>query len=278
MHSIKLLSIKIITLLSLFALVGCSGKSLISNNKKDNNLHMLQASVWFKHSGENRALQYQAFNYAKLMVQKYLYKKSKSKSKKKPAIVVDVDETILNNVPYQEFLVKTGESYPVKWFDWVKQARAEPIPGSVEFLQYAHKKGFEIFYVSNRKVRAVDATYKNLIAYKLPAKKKNLLFREKKSSKKSRRNLITSKNYEIVLLIGDNLNDFADVFDETSMEKRIKLVDKLKRQFGKKFVVLPNPLYGDWEAAMIDYNWKMSLKEKNDLKKSLLDESTVLSN
>jgi 5'-nucleotidase (lipoprotein e(P4) family) len=275
MYSTKSLAINIVTILTIVTLVSCtsSPKNNLTSDKTNNNLHMLQASVWYKLSGENKALQYQAFNYATLKVKEYL--RSTKRNKKKPAIVVDVDETILNNMPYQEYLIKSGNSYPVKWFDWVSKGTAKAIPGSVKFLNYVHKKGFEIFYVSNRKLRAVDVTYKNLKAAKLPVKKKNLLFRDKTSSKRKRRNTIKSKNYDIVLLIGDNLNDFTDAFDETSIQKRMKLVDTMRANFGDRFIILPNPLYGDWEGAVIDYKWKLTGKQRNELKKSLLDESPV---
>ena len=71
--------------------------------------------------------------------------------------------------------------------------------------------------------------------------------REKTLNKEPIREYV-AENHRIVLLIGDNLNDFSVVFRGKSMSEKATLVDNLKSQFGNKFILLPNPLYGDWEG------------------------------
>ena len=91
------------------------------------------------------------------------------------------------------------------------------------------------------------------------------------SSSKEPRRLSVSQKYRIVLLMGDNLNDFAELFEKSkSVESRIAAVEQNKTQFGTRFIVLPNPMYGDWESAIYDYNFKLKEEEKAAKRRSQL--------
>ena len=62
-------------------------------------------------------------------------------------------------------------------------------------------------------------------------------------------------SYNIVMLIGDNLADFTDAFDQKlSINERKVLIEKYRNDFGKKFIVLPNVMYGDWENTLKSNN------------------------
>ena len=81
----------------------------------------------------------------------------------KPAVVMDVDETVLDNSPYQARLVRDGTDYDeVSWDQWVAEKKAKPLPGVVDFAKAANAKGVTVLYISNRAVHLKEATIANL--------------------------------------------------------------------------------------------------------------------
>jgi len=232
------------------------------------NEHTVQAVLWVQRSGEYRALCHQAFNLARRMLDEEL---KANPAPKKRAVVVDVDETVLDNSPYQARLVKTRQSYaPATWRQWVDLARAEALAGAVEFLTHAAARGVEVFYVSNRRIEEQAGTLANLRAKGFPnADDAHLLLRTTEGSKAKRRAAV-SATHEIVLLLGDNLNDFSEAFDGKDAATRIAEVDRLAKEFGRRFIVLPNPLYGDFEDSIYRYNRGLPEPEKDALRKGAL--------
>ena len=229
--------------------------------------HTVLAIVWYQAAGEFRALCYQAFNLARLRLDNDFLK---NKSAKKRAVIVDIDETVLDNSPHAARLIKENASYPVLWNEWVAAAQAAAIPGAVEFLTYAVSKGADVFYISNRRVDQIDATVTNLAAAGFPqATAEHMLFKDKESGKENRRQKV-AQTHDIVLLMGDNLNDFSHVFEAKNVGDRFAEVDRLREEFGNKYIVLPNPIYGDWEAALYGYNYRISDEEKDAKRKGAL--------
>ena len=257
---------KILLCFVFLILLGSCGTNKKAANNKVKQDHMILATLWIQTAAEVRALSYQAFNLAK---ERLTYDLKRKRRGKKRAVVLDIDETVLDNSPYQAQGIMDNTAYPTGWSDWVSRAEAKPLAGAKEFLQFAKSKGVEIFYISNRKVRGLDATYKNLKGLGLPVKRENLLLRDKDKSKKSRRSKVL-KNYRIVFLMGDNLGDFTELFDGKDLKERELLVDRRSQEFGRRFIVLPNPMYGDWEGAVYKYNYRQSLLEKENLRKTNL--------
>lgn len=206
-------------------------------SKKEHSLY------WQKYSAEYVALSYQAYNLAKFR----LDEKLNSEFNKRPAIVIDLDETVLNNLPYNEMLIDSTEVFTQEsWSKWVNKKIATKIPGSLEFINYAKSKNVKIVYLSNRRVENYDPTKENLVNLGYPFDEDTLmLLREETSDKTARRN--TLNDYEIIMLLGDNLADFNSVFYKKSNNERIQSVDSLSKMFGDKFIVFPNLIYGDWE-------------------------------
>lgn len=236
-------------------------------NTKDLNEQLVLATLWYQRAAEVRALCYQAFNMARLMFDGDL---AMGDSGKKRAVIVDVDETILDNSPYEAGLVGKNYGYSKGWGDWINAAEAPAIPGALEFLNYVVSKGGAVFYVTNRKIKYRDGTIKNLKAAGFPqVNDAHVLCREKTSDKEPRREMVR-QNHRIVLLMGDNLNDFESVFRKKGTEERAAAVDRMKEQFGRMFIVLPNPMYGDWEGAAYNFNWKLSPAEKSKARKDAL--------
>ena len=228
-----------------------------------NNEYQLGAVLWMQTSGENRALAYQAFNLARMVLDQDIRKYGRKKPGR--AIVVDADETIINNSPYQAWQVKNHRNYDqASWMDWCQREEAIALPGAVEFLTYANKRGVKVFYITNRKDTERQCTTNNLKKLGFPeVSDETLLLRTDAtgSSKESRRQDV-AKKYRIVLLMGDNLNDFAKEFERKSVADRNKAVDDDRDLFGSKFIALPNSMYGDWESALYEYNNNRTEEEK----------------
>ena len=242
--------------------------SILSCNQSDyNNDYKIQAQVWTQNSAEYRALCYQAFNAAKMNLDAILF--FDKKYDKPLAIIADVDETVLDNSPYDGKLILNNTTYNREsWVEWGNLEIAEAIPGSLEFLKYASEKNVEIFYISNRYSEQLDATVNNLKKLGCPdAKKSNVLLRSDKRSKSDRRKSVY-KDYEVIMLLGDNLADFNDDFEEKISEERTKFTDKLSNDFGTKLIILPNPNYGDWESNGIFEGKSLSDQQKYSTRKS----------
>ena len=171
------------------------------------------------------------------------------RSKKLTATKNTIDETILNNLPYNQMLIDSSKSFNEQsWSRWVNKKIAKAIPGSLEFLNYAQTKNIELIYLSNRRIENYEPTKENLISLGFPFNEKTLmLLRDETTDKTKRRNSLSK--YEIIMLIGDNLSDFDSVFYNKSNEKRINNVDSLSYLFGEKFILLPNLIYGDWDKG-----------------------------
>lgn len=232
--------------------------------------HTLQAVLWQQTSAEYVALSYQAFNFAKIRLDEFL--EAKNGKGNKPAIITDIDETVLDNTPSSANNIQMNEEYSeAEWARWVSQETAEEVPGAAEFLNYAAEKGVEIFYVSNRIPSAEEATIRNMKAVNFPyADTNHLLFRTDESSKKDRFDKIR-KNYDVLLYMGDNLSDFSHEFGAASVKERKELAKKYQKEFGNRFIVLPNPIYGDWETKGIfkgKYDW--TPQEKDSIRRAHL--------
>ncbi len=262
-------SVFIIFSMLLFLMACCPQKTELSKTTNEDSMsineHLVMAVLYQQQAAERVALSYQAYNIARIMLDENLKAHS---SKKKKAIVVDIDETVLDNSPFEAKSIVEGTQYPAYWKEWINNANAKPVPGSVDFLNYASSKNVETFYITNRKVEFKNATIKNLQDAGFPyADTLHVFFKSDKSSSKEPSRQKVSTMYSIILLIGDNLADFSFLYDHASSQRRIQVTDSLKNEFGKKFIVLPNAMYGDWEDALYNYNYKYSIRERDSIRK-----------
>jgi 5'-nucleotidase (lipoprotein e(P4) family) len=232
--------------------------------------YSVQSVLWVQHAAEYKALCYQAFNVAKFQIDNIL---AKGNTGDKPlAIVTDIDETIFNNSPYEAKLIKANKEYAHdSWVEWEKLEKAEPIPGSLEFLKYVESKGIQVYYITNISVQQQKETMNRLKTIGFPfVDQKHMLLRETTSGKEDRRHIVAKDN-TIVMLLGDTLSDFSDLFDNKSTADRNTAAESLKEKFGKEFIVIPNPTYGDWEMKGIyegKYQW--TLVQKDSIRKAKL--------
>ncbi len=255
----------------LFASCTISPRITVSNVGNNNNLQItdgkMYATAYMQRAAEYRALCLQAFNIAHLRVDEILSKKTD----KPKAIITDIDETILNNSAYEVHQLLQGKDYEyASWLQWTTMANADTIPGAADFLKYASAKGLEIFYITNRSEKEREATLKNLQKFSLPnADNAHLFLMQNTSSKEQRRNAVEA-NHSVEMLLGDNLGDFSFLFDKKTESERIKNVNATANDYGNRFIVLPNPVYGDWELDLYGYNYSLSSSQKDSIIKASL--------
>ena len=204
-------------------------------------------TLWYQNAAEVDALYQQGYNVATNKLKELL----KQPTNKPYSIVLDIDETVLSNIPFQVKMIKDGTAFnPKLWDEWVQKAEATPVAGAKEFLQFADKNKVQIYYISDRTDAQVDATIKNLEAQGLPVQgRDHLMFKQEGDKSKEGRRQEVLKHTNLVMLFGDNLVDFAE-FSTKSEADRDKMFEQLKAEFGDKFIIFPNPMYGSWESAV----------------------------
>ena len=250
-----------------------------SRQSSTDNEYQTAAVLWQQSSAEYRALAFQAFNLAQLRLDQDLARhRSRRGRSMRPAIVVDSDETVLDNTRFQAELILRGAAYtPQSWTAWCERAEAGAVPGAVEFLNYAFRHGVRVFYITNRRQTEKAGTVANLKKLGFPdVSDETVMIREQgtTASKESRRQSVRG-SYRIVLLIGDNLNDFNDDFSGKSIADRKAQVDRERVQFGSQYIVLPNPMYGDWESAVVGNASNLSEAERRERRRAALQGITV---
>jgi len=239
----------------------------------------LNATLWFQTSAEYRAAAIQAWHQAGPALERMLVAKHLSAAPEQidgyaelpPAIIVDVDETVLDNSPYMARLIAAqGEYEDASWKKWSDEASAKPIPGAKKFLNAAAAKGVTIFYVSNRKQELYAVTRKNLIETGFPMKEgvETVLLRDEArgytASKGTRRALI-AQTHRVVLLVGDNLGDFIDTIRGTPAD-RFRVIRPYRNWWGERWIMLPNPMYGSWEDSILSFERGLDQTVKRERK------------
>lgn len=236
------------TTLFLFVIILITGCVNPTPEKKNPNERLAMATIFVQHAPEYKALCYQAYNLAGFQLKEIV---KNNTEKNKLAIVLDIDETVLNNIPYQAKQVRDTIGYPTCWNEWCNLAMAEPVPGVKEFLTVADDLGVAIFYISNRKTNVLDVTISNLRKFDLPqADSSHVMLKVSDNEKETRRNKLLEEGYTIALLFGDNLSDFSADYEITDNVVRNSTAINQSAQFGTRYIVLPNPGYGAWSQNL----------------------------
>ncbi len=190
------------------------------------------------------------------------------------AIVLDVDETVLDNSPYQGQLIFDEANYGREsWDRWVALRAATEVPGVVGFIENAQSLGFHVAFVTNRPCRArpdsadvcpqVEDTRVNLEAVGIDTSLTTLFLRGERppepcrallapgeqatgtwsSSDKTSRRACVELDREIVMLFGDQLGDFTEEHGAPGRQTAAGF----KENWGRIWFMLPNPTYGGWK-------------------------------
>lgn len=233
----------------------------------------LQATLWVQTAAEYRALTEQIYENAARSLALALADSAwtaldqpAEARRLPPAVIVDIDETVLDNSAFLARVIRRGGEFdPDLWDAWIAEAAALAVPGALEFAREAARRGVAIYYITNRDSLHEDATARNLAAlgFPLDAAPDAVLTRGERegwgSVKTSRRQAIAG-HHRVVLLMGDDLNDFVDA--QVSREARRAIVDDNGARWGVEWFVLPNPVYGSWEGALLDYETGLSDEER----------------
>jgi acid phosphatase len=251
----------------------------------------LNAVAWMQTSVEYRASAMQAWAAAGAALPKALKDRKwtaaieqTGKFKKlPPAIIVDIDETVLDNSPVQaRFLLEGDGRYTrAMWEKWTQEGAAKPIPGAVEFLKLAASRGVTVFYVSNRAAAESPGTLANLNRHGFPITSEargglgdSVLLRDEKEGwggdKTSRRQAVAA-HYRIIMLCGDDLGDFLPA--RRPRAERDSATASYMSWFGQRWIVLPNPSYGSWEDTLSNFDRSLSAGQarQNKLKALVRD-------
>jgi len=196
-----------------------------------------------------------------------------------PAVIMDVDETVLDNSPYQARMVRDDKEFDdVTWDAWVAEKKAKPLPGVVDFAKAATAKGVTILYLSNRAEHLQAATLANLKSAGMPVKDDSVFLGlgtfvkdcEQNGSEKNCRRKLAGQKYRVLMQFGDQIGDFVQVVSNTRQD-RDRLYDEYNDWFGERWWMLPNPTYGSWEPALFNNEWAQPKETRRQAKRDALD-------
>ncbi|MGU9811721.1 5'-nucleotidase, lipoprotein e(P4) family [Pseudomonas sp. LF052] len=195
-----------------------------------------------------------------------------------PAVVVDIDETLLDNVPLNARDIINNQVYSYdRWNTWVDQAKAQALPGAVTFLQAAEQKGIKVYYLTNREHSQVAATVANLRLRGFPVDTDEQVLAASTPTghcesagygKNCRRQWVAS-HARVLLMAGDSLGDFVQAEHNTLADQR-KAVAPYVNWLGQRWFLLPNPSYGNWYSAPYGDDEKLPFERKRQLKQQAL--------
>ena len=246
---------------------------------------LLNAVVWMQRSVEYKASALTAFALARVRLDQALTEPSWTAAPKEqtgayqtlpPAVILDIDETLLDNSGYQAWMALKDTTFdPKTWNAYVNTVSSVAIPGAVEFSKYAAARGVKVFYVSNRTAEEEPATRKNLEKFGFPLDDKLdtvLMTREQPDwgSAKGTRRAHVARSYRVLLNVGDNFGDFVDEYRGTEAE-RLKVLEEHKDRWGREWIMLANPSYGSFESAPYKHDFKLSTGDKRKAKRAALD-------
>lgn len=196
----------------------------------------------------------------------------------KPAVVLDVDETVLDNSPYQAQVIRSGGEFnEADWAAWCREENARALPGAVGFTQFAAKHGISVIYITNRAKDLNTVTLANLRKQGFPVAGPESFLGlgtavegcEQNGSEKGCRRQLISRKYRVLMQVGDQIGDFVDVTTNTQAGHRQAMAD-YRSWIGTRWFVLPNPTYGAWEPALFNNNWSApSEQRRRDKEQSL---------
>jgi len=246
---------------------------------------MLMAVLWTQRSVEYKANALTVFALAKIRLDEALADKSWTAAPLEqkgdfgalpPAVILDVDETVLDNSLYQVWLARSGQSFSTRtWNQFCADQVSLAIPGAVEFTKYADSKGVKVFYITNRDASVEAVTRENMARLGFPMGGNVDTFlmqneRKEWASAKSTRRAVVTSGYRVLLNIGDNFGDFDDRY-RTSPADREKAYVEDTSYWGRQWLMLSNPTYGSFDTAPYGHDFKKSRDEQRKAKWDTLD-------
>ena len=264
-QTVKVLVKALAISMSLGTAMPALGQNATSNDSGiENNLMM--AMAWKQTAAEFRALYHQGFNIARMRVEIALAQKQDDSAPL--AIISDVDETLLLANDYWGYLINQGQDFfdDASWDRWIEENRAVASPGALEFLNFCVSNSVEIFYVTNRDQgeTTVQLAINNLNAAGFPLADAAHMRVLRESSNKELVQQQIREDYEVVALLGDNLNDFARRYYSTDVVERMSLMEQDRDRYGSDYILFPNPTDGHWIRAIFGESEPTASAENRD--------------
>jgi acid phosphatase len=246
---------------------------------------MLLATLWTQRSVEYKANALTVFSLAKIRLDQGLADKSWTAAPVEqkgdfqnlpPAVVLDIDETLLDNSLYQVWMLKNNKTFSTKTWDEFCAAQVSlAIPGAVDFSKYADSKGVKVFYITNRDATTKKDTRANMekLGFPMGGNVDTFMMQGEKpewGSAKGARRAVVAKDYRILLNIGDNFGDFDDRY-RSSEGERIKAFESDMAYWGKQWLMIANPTYGSFDTATYGHDFKKPLAEQRKAKWDVLE-------
>ena len=272
-------------LVALVVALGCATPQVARPAPDPPASDLLNAVLWMQRSVEFKASALTAFALARIRLDQALADPSWTGAPKEqtgayqslpPAVILDIDETIMDNSGYQAWMTLRGTTFePKTWNAYVNTVTSRAVPGALEFARYADGKGVKVFYVSNRTAEEEPATRQNLekLGFPMGGGVDTMLMTRKQpdwGSAKGTRRAFVAKGYRVLLNVGDNLGDFVDEYRGTEAE-RLKVLEQHRERWGREWIVIANPAYGSFESAPFGHDFKLSDGERRRLKRAVLD-------
>jgi 5'-nucleotidase (lipoprotein e(P4) family) len=195
-------------------------------------------------------------------------------SKLPPAVLMDIDQTVLDNSVYNSRIVMQYGEYSQDTFtEWCEEAAATAIPGAKYFVDHAIERGVTIIYYSRRLEALRDCTTRNLeaLGFPLPDQKYLLLNNQQPETRKAHLRSEISLQFRILLLVGDDLDDFVAGSKTYAAARRV-LSDQHADRWGREWIILPNPMYGSWESSLYEFDYKLPVDTLQELKSRHLEQ------
>ena len=250
----------------------------------------LNAVLWMQSSAEYRAVAMQTYRAASDQLDAALAdpawdalapaERGNPAAGLPPAVILDVDETVLDNSPYQARLVSNGTEYAsATWAGWVAERNATAIPGVVDFARAANARGVTLVYITNRTEPMQADTLANLRAVGLPVADDSVFLgkgtpvegcEQADSGDKTCRRQLAGRRYRVLMQFGDQLGDFVRI-EPNTVAAHDAVLDRHGAWFGRRWWMLPNPSYGDWQAALFDNDWGRDAGDRRAAKRAALD-------
>jgi 5'-nucleotidase (lipoprotein e(P4) family) len=228
----------------------------------------LRSALWTQTSVEHRAICLQAYDAAIRGMEAGLADRSWTGAAEQqaldptdwrdlpPAVLLDVDETALDNSVYEARRIRDAQGHSLERFEaWVRESAADAVPGAVEFTKAARAKGVAVLFLTNRSTDVEPATRANLERLGFPLDSGDAVVSRGEidttgSADKGERRKLLSKLYRILVVAGDDLGDFLpDV--RKNLAERDRMSAPFASWWGRRWIVLPNPMYGSWEDSIL---------------------------
>ena len=246
---------------------------------------MLLATLWTQRSVEYRGNALTVFALARIRLDEALADKNWTASPAEqkadyqnlpPAVILDVDETLLDTSRYQAWMLKNSQTFSTRtWNQFCAAQVSTAIPGAVEFTKYADSKGVKVFYITNRGAETETDTRENMagLGFPMGGNVDTFLMQGEKpewGGAKGTRRAVVTRDYRVLLNIGDNFGDFDDRY-RTSEAERLKAFDSDMAYWGRQWLMIANPTYGSFDTAPFGHDFKKPREEQRKAKWDVLE-------